>query len=71
MIECQNLLLPQIVDLEKLRQPWRPTVLVIDHVVPIQNLNPDVLVMEPTEDWYRCDAADLLRPAKIRSIFVQ
>ena len=21
-------------------------------VVPIQNLNPDVLVMEPTEDWY-------------------
>ncbi len=28
-------------------------------------------MMEPAEDWYRCDAADLLRPAKIRSIFVQ
>jgi hypothetical protein len=25
--------------------------------VPIQNLNPDVLMMEPAEDWYRCDAA--------------
>ena len=39
--------------------------------VPSQNLNPDLLMMEPTEDWYRCDAPDLLRPAKIRSIFVQ
>ena len=28
-------------------------------------------MMEPAEDWYRCDAPDLLRPAKIRSIFVQ
>ena len=39
--------------------------------VPIQNLNPDVLMMEPAEDWYRCDAADLLRPPKIWSIFIQ
>jgi hypothetical protein len=34
--------------------------------VPIQNLNPDVLMMEPAEDWYRCDAAELLRPPKTR-----
>jgi hypothetical protein len=39
-------------------------------VVPIQNLNPDVLMMEPAEHWYRCDAAELLRPAKIWSIFI-
>jgi hypothetical protein len=39
--------------------------------VPIQNLDPDVLMMEPAEDWYRCDAAGLLRPSKIRSIFIQ
>ncbi len=28
-------------------------------------------MMEPNEDWYRCDVPDLLRRAKIRSIFVQ
>jgi len=39
--------------------------------VPIQNLNPDVLMVEPAEDWYRCDAAELLRPPKIRSVFIQ
>ena len=40
-------------------------------LVPIQNLNPDVLMVDTAEDWYRCDAAELLRPAKIRSIFIQ
>ena len=40
-------------------------------VVPIQNLNPDVLMVEPAEDWYCCDAAELLRPPKIRSVFIQ
>jgi cation diffusion facilitator CzcD-associated flavoprotein CzcO len=30
--------------------------------VPIENLNSDVLMMEPAEDRYRCDAADLLLP---------
>ena len=39
--------------------------------VPTQNLKPDILMMEPAEDWLRCDAADLLRPPKIRSIFIQ
>ena len=39
--------------------------------MPIQNLKPDVLMMEPAEDWYRCDAADLVRPPKIWSIFIQ
>ena len=39
--------------------------------VPSQNLKPDILMMEPAEDRYRCDAPDLLYPAKIRSIFVQ
>lgn len=32
----------------------------------IQNLNPEVLMMEPAEDWHRCDATELLRPPKIR-----
>jgi len=36
-----------------------------------QNLKPDVLMMEPAEDRYRRDTADILRPAKIWSIFVQ
>jgi hypothetical protein len=40
-------------------------------VVPSQNLKPDVLMMESAKDRYRRDTADLLRPAKIRSIFVQ
>ncbi len=39
--------------------------------VPSQNLNPDILMMESAEDRYRRDTADLLRSAKIRSIFVQ
>jgi hypothetical protein len=39
--------------------------------VPSQNLNPDVLMMKPAEDWYCCDAADLLRTPKIRSTFAQ
>ena len=28
-------------------------------------LESDVLMMQPAENWYRCDAPDLLRPAKI------
>ena len=40
-------------------------------VVLIQNLKPDILMMQPAEDWNRCDAADLLRRPKIRSIFIQ
>jgi hypothetical protein len=39
--------------------------------VPIQDLKPDVLMIEPAKDWYRRDTADLLGPAKIRSIFIQ
>ena len=38
---------------------------------PSQNLNPDVLMMESAEDWYRCDGAELLRAPKIRRILVQ
>ena len=34
-------------------------------------LKPDVLMMEPAEDWYSCDTSDLLRPLKIRSILIQ
>jgi hypothetical protein len=36
--------------------------------VPIQNLNPDVLMMKPTEDWYSSDAADLLPSPELCSI---
>ncbi|MGB3551267.1 MAG: hypothetical protein WA993_11285 [Candidatus Binatus sp.] len=36
-----------------------------------QNLNPDVMMMEPSKDRNRCYTADLLLPAEIRSIFVQ
>ncbi len=28
-------------------------------------------MMQPAKDWHRCDAADLLRRPKIRSIFIQ
>jgi hypothetical protein len=41
------------------------------HDVPSQNLNPDVLMMKPAEDWYCCDAADLLRTPKSRRILAQ
>ena len=40
-------------------------------LVRIQNLKPDVLMMEPAKDWYRSDAADLLRPPEIWSISIQ
>jgi hypothetical protein len=36
-----------------------------------QNLTPDVFMMQPAQDWYRCDVADPLRPPKMWSIFVQ
>src|SRR6202011_3505108 len=39
--------------------------------VPIQNLNPHVLMVDTAEDRYRCDAAELSAPPKIRSIFIQ
>jgi hypothetical protein len=39
--------------------------------VPIQNLNPDLLMMEAAEDWYRWNAADFLRSPNIRNIFIQ
>jgi hypothetical protein len=28
-------------------------------------------MMQPTKDWNRCDTTDLLRPPKVRSIFIQ
>jgi hypothetical protein len=40
-------------------------------VVLSQNLNPDVSVMESAENRYLCDAAELLRPPKIRRILLQ
>jgi hypothetical protein len=40
-----------------------------DPPVPVQNLNPDILMMQPAKDWNRCDAADL--PPKIRSISIR
>ena len=46
-------------------------VLAIVPGVPSQNLNPDVLMMEPAEHRYRCDAAGLLPPSKIWSVFIQ
>lgn len=39
--------------------------------VPIQDLKPDVLMMQPPRIWNRCDTADVLRPAKIRSVSIQ
>jgi hypothetical protein len=40
------------------------------YVVPSQNLDPDVLMMEPAQDRYRW-AAELLRRLKMRNIFIQ
>jgi hypothetical protein len=39
--------------------------------VPSQNLNPNVLMMKSAEDWYCCDAADLLQTPKIGRILAQ
>jgi hypothetical protein len=36
--------------------------------VPIQNLNPDVLMMESAEDWYRCNAADFQRLCPLKTL---
>ena len=47
------------------------TILPISTPVPSQNLNPDILMMKPAEDWYCCDAAHLLRTPKIRRILAQ
>jgi len=43
--------------------PW-------DTAVPSQKLNPDILMMKPAEDWYRCDAADLLRTPKFWNVLI-
>jgi hypothetical protein len=42
-----------------------------DAAVPTQNLNPDILMMKSAEDWYRCDAADVLQAPKVRRILAQ
>ena len=39
--------------------------------MPSQNLNANVLVMEPSEDWDRCDAAVLLPPPELCGILLQ
>ena len=39
--------------------------------MPGQKLDPYVLMMEPAEDWYCCDASGLLRTPKIRCILGQ
>ncbi len=49
-------------------QAKRPTAVT---VVPNQKLNPDVLMMESTENWDRGDAAELLRAPNMRRILVQ
>ena len=38
--------------------------------VPIQNLNSDILMMKAAEDWYCCDAAELLRSPKFWSVLI-
>jgi hypothetical protein len=34
-------------------------------IVISQNLNPYVLMMQPTQNWYRCDRTELLPSPKI------
>ena len=51
--------------------PHRVLQVVFPPTVPIQNLNPDVLMMEPAEDWSRRDAADLLPTPELWSILIQ
>ena len=48
-----------------------PLALVYQRPVLSQNLNSDVLMMKPAEDWYCCEAADLLRPPKIWRFFIR
>src|SRR5260221_4741336 len=46
---------------------------VLRRILPVlnQNLNPDILVMQPTQNWDGCDGAELLRAPKIRRVLVQ
>ena len=41
------------------------------NVIPDELLDQVVLMMEPAEDWYRCDAADFLPPPELWSILIQ
>jgi hypothetical protein len=60
---------------EEFKLAWKPLMnsenIEIFDPVPIENLNPDVLMMDPAEDRYRSDAAELLDPPKIWSILIQ
>ncbi|MGD0076357.1 MAG: hypothetical protein ABSD31_18780 [Candidatus Binataceae bacterium] len=38
--------------------------------VPSQKLNPDILVMQPTQNWDGCDGAALVRAPNIRRILL-
>jgi hypothetical protein len=49
---------------------WQAQAKLKHHAVLSQNLNPDVSVMESAENRYRCDAAELLQPPKIRRILL-
>ena len=40
-------------------------------VVPTENLNRNVAMMQTAEEWNRRDAADQLRAPKIRRVFIQ
>jgi hypothetical protein len=40
-------------------------------VVLGRNLNPYILVVQPTQNWYGCDGAGLLRAPKIGRILFQ
>jgi hypothetical protein len=42
-----------------------------NRVASSQDLNPDILVMQPAQNWYCCDGAELVRAPKIRRILVQ
>jgi hypothetical protein len=36
-----------------------------------ENLNPDILMMQPTKNWDGCDGAELLDAPEIRRVLVQ
>jgi hypothetical protein len=40
-------------------------------VVPTENSDPNVMVMQTSENWQRCDVADSLRSPEGRCLFVQ
>ena len=50
---------------------WNAATMVTKNAVPSQNLNPDIMVMQPTQNWDGRDGAKLLRAPNFGCILAQ